>query len=68
MLGGKRFPYRTLPGGRRVRDYIGLTAAQLIAQVGDSPQAAEVALEQELDSAKPRKTVVEALEKVSDNG
>lgn len=68
MLGGKRFPYRTLPGGRRVRDYTGLTAAQLIAQVGDSPQAAEVALEQELDSAKPRKTVVEALEKVSDNG
>lgn len=64
----KSFPYRVLPGGRRVRDYSSLTVDQLLSAVGDDPDAAEVALEQEQEKPKPRKSAVEALEKVSEDG
>ena len=64
---GKNWPYRTLPGGRRVRDYSGLTVAELTAAVGNDQSQAELALEQELDSAKPRKTVVDKLEKIAES-
>lgn len=62
---GKDFPFRTLPGGRRVRDYSDLTVAELTAAVGNDQSAAELALEQETDSPKPRKTAVDRLSAVA---
>lgn len=56
-------PVRVLPGGRKVRDYSGLTVETLKAAVKDDPDAAVTALLQEEEKAKPRKTAIEALEK-----
>lgn len=58
-------PIRVLPGGRKVRDYSSLSVDNLKAAVGDDEKAAEVALEQELEKPKPRKTAVDALAKVA---
>lgn len=62
----KSYPYRVLFNGRRVRDYAGLTVDQLMAAVGDDEQAAALALEQEQESPKPRKTALKALEKIAE--
>lgn len=63
-----KFPYRVLPGGRRVRDYAGLTVDSLLAAVGDDESQAEDALQQEQESPKPRKTAVRSLERIAQAG
>ncbi len=62
----KSYPYRTLVGGRRVRDYSGLTVAELVNAVGDDPEHAKLALEQEQESPSPRKTAIKKLEAVAE--
>lgn len=48
MLGSKNFPYLTLPGGRRVRDYSALTPEALAPE----PEAEEVEPEEKKPKAK----------------
>ena len=62
-MGHKLPPTRVLPGGRKVRDFSSFTVEALKKSVADDPQAAELALEQEQEKPKPRKTALEALEK-----
>jgi hypothetical protein len=64
-MGHKLPPTIVLPGGRKVRDYSSLSVQALVQAVGEDPKAAEIALEQEQEKPKPRKTAVEALEKAA---
>ena len=63
--------YTTIPGGRRVVDRSADvttegTIADVLAGVGDDPDAASAAITQEEKSDKPRKTLISKLEAIRD--
>ena len=66
--------YRTIPGGRRVVDRSDVTTdvttdgtiADVLAGVGDDPDAASAAIAEEEKSDKPRKTLISKLEAIRD--